>query len=456
LINLNQSLSPCDKCCSYPNGQLPENIKSNFSCTNETLVTHVDLNNEIIYVQFVRLNSFKLINEMSNEMAKTIKNVNRELLTFTSEFLNKSLAENPQSYQACVCLSKNRYLRGEVKARDERNPSLYLVKFVDYGNERWVSQEKIYRPLIKYLNTARQVFKVKVNAIYREHFRNNFKDELRELVYNRLIRLKIESIQKDECTVDNNNNKNQYELLDDILMSDFFLKNKQCWISDYFNLNYIEAKANFSNGKNVDFIPLTESELDLFGDDKFKVIVSWIESFEKIWLQFVPDNSDAKSDETQAKSKNHTLIVDYLHRLEQQNAELFELYNRNQLRNIEMENLQENMPCIGFYQADGKLYRAKVMRINLIEAKCEIRYVDFGNQEIVELSDVYYLDSKFMSLPEQAICVRLKDIAFTGENFESQINDNKEFLLNKLYQCLVVNIPEDAKMLAKFHMVNQI
>lgn len=58
--------------------------------------------------------------------------------------------------------------------------------------------------------------------------------------------------------------------------------------------------------------------------------------------------------------------------------------------------------------SDGSWYRAKIRRTSPMKKEAEVTFIDYGNQETVQFSDIRPLDARFTSLPGQAHEARLR------------------------------------------------
>lgn len=58
--------------------------------------------------------------------------------------------------------------------------------------------------------------------------------------------------------------------------------------------------------------------------------------------------------------------------------------------------------------SDGSWYRAKVRRASPVKREAEVAFIDYGNQDTVNFSNIRPLDPKFRSLPGQAHDARLR------------------------------------------------
>lgn len=90
-----------------------------------------------------------------------------------------------------------------------------------------------------------------------------------------------------------------------------------------------------------------------------------------------------------------------------------------------LANADVNCACSAFFAADGKWYRGKI--VSLQNNAAVVRYVDFGNEEAVELSLLKRLDPKFISiLPAQAIECCL--LGYQNMSFNTEIEEAFESL----------------------------
>lgn len=62
------------------------------------------------------------------------------------------------------------------------------------------------------------------------------------------------------------------------------------------------------------------------------------------------------------------------------------------------------------YPADGVLYRATVVHVQPF-SKFVVRYVDFGNKQLVDAKDIWQLDRQLMDLPKMAVYCSLLGVA---------------------------------------------
>ncbi len=61
--------------------------------------------------------------------------------------------------------------------------------------------------------------------------------------------------------------------------------------------------------------------------------------------------------------------------------ELISLYESNLLKNMEIEDIAQGVPCCCLY--NELIYRTKITSVNFLDLKARVLYVDYGNEEEV-------------------------------------------------------------------------
>ncbi|CAG4962766.1 unnamed protein product [Colias eurytheme] len=93
------------------------------------------------------------------------------------------------------------------------------------------------------------------------------------------------------------------------------------------------------------------------------------------------------------------------------------------------------------YPADSVLYRATVISIQPF-SKYIVRYVDFGNKQLVDAKDIWQLDSQLMELPIMAVHCSL--VGVLPKDGEWKANTDIDLCFNApRYQCIFQEIAED-------------
>lgn len=84
-----------------------------------------------------------------------------------------------------------------------------------------------------------------------------------------------------------------------------------------------------------------------------------------------------------------------------------------------------------FYAADGQWYRAEVLEY-FHDGLVEVFYLDYGNRENVQLSDLRLWDDRFDYLPFQAVHCRLGNVCQLRENDDRATEALREEILDRL------------------------
>lgn len=86
------------------------------------------------------------------------------------------------------------------------------------------------------------------------------------------------------------------------------------------------------------------------------------------------------------------------------------------------------------YPADGVLYRATVVSVQPF-SKFIVRYVDFGNKQLVDVRDIWQLDRSLLELPKMAILCSL--IGVSPKDGEWKSDSEIDLCFNApRYQCV--------------------
>lgn len=75
-----------------------------------------------------------------------------------------------------------------------------------------------------------------------------------------------------------------------------------------------------------------------------------------------------------------------------------------------LKGVFENKACISLFHEDGQWYRATILEYSKNNNQIKVRYVDYGNKEIISLSDVREISETWTSLPPASIQARLHDV----------------------------------------------
>lgn len=91
--------------------------------------------------------------------------------------------------------------------------------------------------------------------------------------------------------------------------------------------------------------------------------------------------------------------------------EMTEYYNKEDNRNLHvLDSVKVGDLVAGIFQYDNKWYRAEVISVDETENSADLYYVDYGDQDTVNISKVYELRTDFLSLNFQAIQCHLAKV----------------------------------------------
>jgi tudor domain-containing protein 1/4/6/7 len=103
--------------------------------------------------------------------------------------------------------------------------------------------------------------------------------------------------------------------------------------------------------------------------------------------------------------------------------------------------LEVSSPVIAKFVTDGVLYRAEVKEI-LDASSLVVQFIDYGNCNIVQRSDVWHIEARFMTLPKQALHCSLKGVKAPDSQWSrGDMGVNKHFEAEK-FRCTFHNCEE--------------
>ena len=103
-----------------------------------------------------------------------------------------------------------------------------------------------------------------------------------------------------------------------------------------------------------------------------------------------------------APNKFYCQLVSDSDKLENLMAEIADFYNGNHLEPL----IEVNAYCVAQYSGNSAWYRAKIVSIDP-NGEVEVHFIDYGNSENVLPNQILALESRFTSLPAQALCCTL-------------------------------------------------
>ncbi|CAK1544922.1 unnamed protein product [Leptosia nina] len=104
-------------------------------------------------------------------------------------------------------------------------------------------------------------------------------------------------------------------------------------------------------------------------------------------------------------------------------------------------NVPVGASVLARYPADGVLYRATVVAVQPF-SKFIVRYIDFGNKQLVDAKDIWQLDRELMDLPKMAVHCSL--VGVMAKDGEWKANPDIDLCFNApRYQCIFQECGEE-------------
>lgn len=94
------------------------------------------------------------------------------------------------------------------------------------------------------------------------------------------------------------------------------------------------------------------------------------------------------------------------------------------------------------YPADGVLYRATVVSVQPF-SKFIVRYIDFGNKQLVDARDIWQLDGSLMELPKMAVHCSLIGVAPKDGEWKASDKEIDVCFNAPRFQCVFQESLED-------------
>ncbi|XP_019875446.2 tudor and KH domain-containing protein homolog [Aethina tumida] len=171
-----------------------------------------------------------------------------------------------------------------------------------------------------------------------------------------------------------------------------------------------EPRGPLKNGTNIQNEAPKKEKLPESGqpNTQFEVYVSAVVTPSKFWVQIVGP-----------KASELDMLVE----------EMTEYYNKEDNRNLHvLDSVKVGDLVAGIFQYDNKWYRAEVISVNETENSADLYYVDYGDQDTVNISKVYELRTDFLSLNFQAIQCHLAKVLPVGDDWTTEAIDKFEEL----------------------------
>lgn len=90
--------------------------------------------------------------------------------------------------------------------------------------------------------------------------------------------------------------------------------------------------------------------------------------------------------------------------------EMFEVIQKDGSNKPPLNGIFENKACIALFHEDGQWYRASILRYSKSKGLIKVRYVDYGNTEVVAMSDVREIGKEWTELPPASFQAKLYSV----------------------------------------------
>lgn len=332
----------------------------------------------------------------------------------------------------------NRFYRGRV-LEVNKETSTCIIHYVDYGNEEACSFENLRKSIALY-QIPIQAHKCVLDRIkpVGDHWDRQTLDYIHK------------SIVEKECFV-----KISGEQVDDIIPIE--LKYDKLWINDHlvdFEMavytdgtkavvrrfapvvdKTVEEICTVESDSGPDYIIEEETDAGPMSTSQESFDMEAIQG--KDWNELIDeDDEDTIGEKFITYPKfaekeflcNITIInniktvdLNVIHN-DETNLLYEEMFSKLQVEGEKMSPLNgifENKACVALFPEDGQWYRASILQYSEIKSQIKVRYVDYGNIEIISLADAREITDEFANLPPASIEVKLYGVEV---NNDTEIN----------------------------------
>ncbi|XP_064626678.1 uncharacterized protein LOC135487163 isoform X2 [Lineus longissimus] len=136
-------------------------------------------------------------------------------------------------------------------------------------------------------------------------------------------------------------------------------------------------------------------EVDLSVGKKHSVLITWNETTCDFWCQLSDNQADIGKMMVSIQGE----------------------YNRKKSE-YTFTNPTTGSPCMALYAGDRAWYRGKITKVEF--GSCKVLFVDYGNQEEIQKSNVVRMKPEFMSLPIQGIHCQLQGVKPVSEKWTEE------------------------------------
>lgn len=332
--------------------------------------------------------------------------------------------------EPCVALYylDNRYYRGRVVDVDNEASSC-IVCYVDYGNEELCSFKNLRKsvPLHQIPIQANKFALSRIRPVGGSWDRETL-DYVHKSVVDKKCQIKVTGDAVNGITpielkygqLSINDHLVDFEMAEytdgskapikkfaPIYVEDRYEEESVTIVSDY-GPDYIivdETETNMSEPVDADFF----DENSMKGIDWNEIMAETDESIDGNFITYV------KHEHKEFKC-NITIIND-LHILELNvivdedtsalYEQLFEDLNVESQRLPSINGIFENKACVAIFPEDGQWYRASILQFSKAKNQIKVRYVDYGNTQVIPLANTREILNEWTILPPATISAKL-------------------------------------------------
>lgn len=95
--------------------------------------------------------------------------------------------------------------------------------------------------------------------------------------------------------------------------------------------------------------------------------------------------------------------------------EMFKTIEANGENMPPLDGIFENKACIALFSEDGQWYRASILQYSENDSRIKVRYVDYGNIEVISLADVREITEELTKLPPGTVAAKLHGVTVNPE-----------------------------------------
>lgn len=330
--------------------------------------------------------------------------------------------------EPCVALYflDNRFYRGRVLDVNAETSTCF-IHYIDYGNEEQCSFANL-RKSIALHQIPTQAHRCVLNRI--RPIGNHWDRQTLDYVH--------KSIVEKECYV-----KVAGDSVDGITPVE--LKYDKLWINDHlvefelatytdgskavvrrFAPTYREEKVRLpapASDDEPDYIVESDSQGSLeassvvMGRDWNKILDEERNSVENVYMSYPVNLDDEFKCNIIAINDTNTLELDVIHDANTalMYEEMFKDLQVDGENRPPISGIFENKACLALFQQDQLWYRASILEYSEAKEKVKVKYVDYGNIEVVDLIDVREIHPNWVALMPSTVTVKLHGVKLNPE-----------------------------------------